>query len=482
MQKNRTDVLFITPPCIELYSNMREGAPIYPPLGIAYIAALLLKKKIKVKIVDAFALNLSWPEIEERIREENPLVVGVTGTTSIFREVVRIAKIAKKNVPGAMVVVGGIHATSLPKFTLERHPEIDVVAIGESDFTMVELTKAIKQKKPLKTVKGIAFRSGKKIVFTEPRPRITDLDSLPFPARDLLPNEKYRPPSKIPIKMPFTTVMTSRGCPSECVFCGSKAMWGRQLVQRGAENVLAEVNEIVKKYKVKQIIFADDTFTINKQRLMKICDGLAKLDIVWGCSSRVNTIDEEAVKKMKESGCVWLEFGIETGSERMMKVIKKGITLDQARKAVKLAKKYKIQTSTAFMIGNIGETKEDIEKTIKFMKELDGDYVNLSILTPYPGTESYDIASKKGYLKVDIESYTQPKYSDPVIELPDVTTEELKAYWKKGMREFYFRPKFIFRMLKRAMTNKEEFKKLLRTTKPFVIMVFAKGKQGPKEK
>ncbi len=481
IKKSETDVLLITPPCIELYSGMRGGAPIYPPLGLAYIAALLLKNNFSVKILDAFAENLQWPEIEARIKEANPMAVGITGTTSTFREAVQIAKIAKRVLPGVKVIAGGIHTTVLPKYTLQRHPEIDIITIGESDFTMLELARALKEGKSLKKVKGLAFRDGKKIVFTEPRPRIMDLDQLPFPARHLLPNEKYRPPSKAPIKFPFTTVMTSRGCPSACVFCASKVMWGRLLVQRSAENVLSEVEDIVKNYHIKQVIFADDTFTINKQRLFKICDGLAKLGIVWGCSSRVNTIDEEAIKKMKESGCIWLEFGIESGSQRVLDIIKKGINLQQAREAIRLAKKYKIQTSTAFMIGNIGETKEDIEKTIQFMKELDSDYLNLSILTPYPGTESYELAEKKGYLKIGFESYTQPKYSDPVIELPGISTEELKAYWKKGMRQFYLRPSFIIRMLRRSLTDFEEFKKLVRTTKPFLVMVFFK-KKGKSEK
>ncbi len=476
MEEGKIDVLLLVPPCIELYRDMREGSPIYPPLGIAYIAALLEKNKFKVKIIDAFVLNMQWPQIEEAIREEKPKLVGVTSTTSTFREALQIARIAKKVVPNVKVIAGGVHATALPKFTLERHPEIDAVAIGESDFTMLEAVKALSRGKSLEDVKGLVFRQGKKIVFTEPRPRITDLDRLPFPARHLLPNEKYRPSSKTPIKFPFTTVMTSRGCPNDCVFCASKAMWGRTLVQRSAENVLQEIRQVVKNYGVKQIIFTDDTFTINKQRLIQLCDGLAELDLMWGCSSRVNTIDEEAIKKMKESGCAWLEFGVESGSSRVLKLIKKNITLEQARNAIRLAKKYKVQTSTAFMIGNIGETKEDIEKTIAFMKELDSDYVQLSILSPYPGTESYEIAMKKGYLKTDVESYTQPKYTDPVIALPNITREELKAYWKKGMIQFYLRPRFVLRMLKRALTDKEELKKLLRTVKPFLVMVFSEKK------
>jgi anaerobic magnesium-protoporphyrin IX monomethyl ester cyclase len=477
MQETNVDVLLITPPCIELYSDMREGAPIYPPLGLACIAALLEKNKFKVKIIDAFAENLGWGEIEKRMRDASPFVVGVTTTTSTFREALKIASIAKKTLPGAKVIAGGVHVTVLPKFTLEHHPEIDIITIGEGDYTTLELVKTLKSGGPLAKVRGIAFRQGKRIVITKPRPRITNMDELPFPARHLLPNNLYRPPGKAPIKMPFTTVMTSRGCPNACVFCASKTMWGMKLVQRSSENVLAEIRGIVRDYRIKEIIFADDTFTINKKRLFAICDGLKEMGLVWGCSSRVNTVDEESIRKMKLCGCVWLEFGIECGSQRMLDAVKKGITIEQAREAMRLARKYKIQTSMAFMIGNIGETREDIEATLRLLKELDGDYLNLSILTPYPGTESYDIALKKGYLKTDVESYKQPKYSDPVIEFPDITGKELKAYWNRGMREFYMRPRFIARTLARSTSSPQEFKKFLRSVRPFVFMVLVKKRK-----
>ncbi len=482
MQKSKTDVLLLMPPCIELYKEMREGAPVYPPLGLAYIAALLEKNNFGVNIIDAFAENLSWSEIEKRIRGAKPEIIGITTTTSTIREALRIAKIAKKVIPKAKLVAGGVHVTALPQYTLKHHPEIDIITIGESDFTMLEIVKALKEGKSLKKVKGLAFRDGEKIIFSEPRERIKDLDKLPFPARHLLPNEKYIASSRGPTKVPFTTIMTSRGCPNDCVFCASKVMWGRKLVQRSAENVLKEVREIVKTYHVKQINFVDDTFTINKQRLLKICDGLTELGIVWGTRTRVNTVDEETIKKMKESGCIWLEFGIESGSQRVLNLIKKGTTLQQARDAVRLAKKNKMQTGASFMIGNIGETKEEIEQTIKFMKELDTDYALLNILTPYPGTESYDLASKQGLLKVGFESYKQPKYSDPVIELPNITREELKAYWKRGMREFYLRPKFILRSLKRALSDVDEFKKFLRSIKPFFVLILPSKKEDIREK
>ncbi len=478
MQKNKLKILLLVPPCIKLYKGMREGAPIFPPLGIAYIAAVLEKNKFNVEIIDSFAENMQWPEIEKKIKESKPDIVGITSTTSTFSEALKIARISKRIFPRVKVVAGGVHVTVLPKQTLEKHPEIDIVAIGESDFSFLETVKALNKGKKLNKVKGLAFRQGKKIFLTEANSRIENLNQLPFPARHLLPNKKYRPPSKTPIKFPFATVITSRGCPNNCVFCASKSIWGRKLFQRSSENVLKEISEIVKSYGIKQIIFIDDTFTINKKRLFKICDGIAKLELIWGCSSRVNTIDEESVKKMKESGCIWMEFGIETGSQKILNLIKKGTTLEQARNAIKLTKKYKIETSAAFMIGNIGETKEDIEKTISFMKELDPDYLSLSILAPYPGTESYELAVKKGFLKVNPELYTQPKHSQPVIELPDITQKELRQYWKRAMKEFYLRPSFILKMLKRAFTSKEEFKKLFRTAKPFSEMVFLKKNKG----
>jgi len=463
MTLKKQKVMLITPPCIKLYTGLRDAAPIYPPLGIAYIAAVLEKEGFDGSILDSYALGLSWKQIENAIIKRKPTVVGVACTTTTFSEALQIIKIVKKNNPKILTIIGGPHVTAVPKETLKRHKEIDVVVIGEGEYTFLDVVKRLeKGQRDFKNVLGIAYREKGKIVINKLRKPIENIDSFPFPVRHLLPVDRYKPPAKFPIKKPFMTVMSSRGCPNLCTFCSSKIIFGVTIRQRSAENVLQEIKEIVKKYGIKEITFVDDTFTINRKRLIAICKGMKELGVMWTCSARVNTVDEEVLKIMKNSGCKLIEYGVESGSQRILKNIKKGITVEQAIKAVKWTKNAKIMVCTAFMIGNPGENKKTIRKTIKLAKKLDPDMMQLSILTPYPGTEVYDIVKKKGELLKDFEEYESPKYFAPVIKLGDLSPQDLSKIWKRSMLEFYLRPKVMFRILKHAFSSKEELNKIVK--------------------
>ena len=468
MTCKNVDVLLMTPPCIELYAGMREIAPISPPLGLLYIAAVLEKNDIKIKLVDTYAENLNYKQIEKKIQKYNPLILGLTCVTSNFNEVLKISEIAKKINPNMLVVVGGPHVSAIPKETLQKNKNIDIVTIGEGDYTLLDVHNAVKGNTSLEEVRGIAFRKGKDILVTNPRELISNLDELPLPARHLLKQELYKPSKDMSAADSFFTILSSRGCPNACTFCASKILFGMRVRYRSPESIIEEIKQALSLFKTKQIVFMDDTFTTNKQRVMKICNLLKKFNIQWGCLARVNTVDDELLRKMKWSGCNWIGYGVESGSQEILNKIKKGITLEQVRKAFRLTKKAGIPCTAFFILGHLDETKKTINETIKFSKELDATFAQFNILTPYPGTEVYSRAVAEGRVTRGFEKYGNPKYKDPVIKLSTMTDKELKEYWKRANRGFYFRPKVILRLGIKALTSTDEMKRLFSMAKTFL--------------
>lgn len=450
-------ILLITPPCINLYKKTKNAAPIYPPLGLLYIASLLEKNNIEVKLIDSFSSNLNFEKIEKEIREYKPEITGITSTTSTFREVVFLASLIKKNFPDVKIVVGGPHVTPISGEILRENENIDIVVKGEGEFTFLNIVKDI----PLDKIKGISFRRGNNILDNGVSERIEDLDSLPFPARHLLNIRNYKVSAKFPSLKPFTTIITSRGCPYKCSFCATSVIFPDKIRKRSAENVILEIEDVVCKFKVREIAFVDDIFTVDYKRVVKICDALKKMNLIWICNSSVNTVNEDILKIMAESGCKAIEFGIESGSERILKTIEKKITLKESISVIKLAKKYKILVSTTFIIGHLKEDRDFLKETLEFIKQIDSDILHLSLLTPYPGTEVYEIAKRENRLRINFAEYVSPKYDTPVIKLDSITPEELKKYWKKIMLAFYLKPKTIIRMIKRMFSNWDELKNII---------------------
>lgn len=464
----KVHILLMTPPCIDLYKGLRDVAPISPPLGLLYVASVLEKKSASLKIMDAFAENLDWHQIEEKFKQYNPDILGLTCVTSTFGEVAKIAGIAKKSNPNITVVVGGPHVTATPKQTLEKYPEMDIIVIGEGDYTLLDIDAALQENRELKAVKGIAYRKDNQIIVTPPRPMIHNLDEVPFPARHLVKNELYKPPTHISGRDSFFSILSSRGCPNLCTFCSSKITFGSAIRYRSPENVLEEIKQSIKFVNTNYLVFMDDTFTVNKERVLIICKMLKELNITWGSYARVNTVDEEMLIAMKDAGCNWIGFGVESGSQDILNKVKKGITIEQVRKAFKITKKLGIATTAFFILGHLDETHETIKETIKFAKEIDADFAQFNVLTPYPGTEVYERASREGLILRDFEDYGNPKYKDPVIKLKTMNNHELKRYWKKATYGYYLRPKMLFKFAKNALINKDERRRLFDMAVTFV--------------
>lgn len=327
-----------------------------------------------------------WNEIRENIKKFSPEILGITMLTGTYKSAENVARIAKSINKEIKVVAGGTHPTILPEETI-KNKYFDYVIRKEGEYTFLDLANGIKEK----DIRGLTYINEKGEVVNNPdREFIKDLDSLPFPARDLYLNDTAY--------MDYGYVMTGRGCSHECTFCASKKIWGRKVRYRSAENVVEEVKHVYDKFGTRQFYFIDDALTLNKNRAKKICDLLIKsqLDISWICETRVDILDEELLNLMKVAGCARVKIGVESGSEIIIKKIKKRITKKQVIDAVSLIKKAGIDLTVYLMIGFPGETNADVRETIEFAKELDAKYYSLSILAPYPGTEIYEDIGKEG--------------------------------------------------------------------------------------
>ncbi|KPK00264.1 MAG: hypothetical protein AMK71_08545 [Nitrospira bacterium SG8_35_4] len=450
---------------MQIFEAMQKTAARYFPLGLGYISSYMKSKGHDVLIVDPEMQGITESDLHEIIKQENPGIVGLSSVTPNFSLACKMAK-KIKSISGAVVVYGGIHASTFAERIIEHHPEFDIVVYGEGEETMSELASMIENNKfshdKLKSIKGLCYRDNGTVYKTAVRPFIEDVDSLPFPDRDSIGLDVYKATGHIGVSSKVANVLTSRGCPARCTFCESFLTMGYKFRAHSADYVLAEIRNLKERYGVEQIVFNDDTFTINYDRVKTICERLIhdNYNIKWFCFARVNTIrDEEMLRLMKASGCVQINFGVETGDETIMKSIKKGITLDQARKAFQLTHKVGIKTSAGFIFGFPGETKDSIERTINFATELNPDVALFNVLVPFPGTETFQHYPQL-HNEIDNPGFwesfkTASAGGDPVIELPGLTKEELKMAIVRANRRYYIRLGYLVRQLARIRSYYE---------------------------
>jgi len=428
-------VLMINPPYNS--SKYKFIGLVAPPLGIAYIAAMLERNGVTVKILDAPALEIDHETVKNEIQKYSPDVVAVTSVTPTIESTLKTAKISKEACPNAITVLGGYH----PTFTYQevlKNDFVDIVVCGEGEITMVELVEALEKGKNLREVKGIATKNFK----TLPREIIEDLDSIPFPARHLLPMDEYK---ILNMKLTTGTIVSGRGCPYKCSFCASSAMHGQKLRLRSAENVVDEMEHLVSDHNIEMVAFMDDTFTLNKKRVYEICEIMKDrgLDNYWGCTARVDTISEKLLKTMKDAGCITMFLGVESADQQVLNQVNKNTNINRIKKTFELTKDYGMRTIASVVLGMPGDTKRSIKNTIKFVKTLDPSYAVFSLATPYPGTDFYLKAASENLIKInDWSKYT---LLSPVLETVDCSLDELKKLQKKAFKEFYLRPSYIAR-------------------------------------
>ncbi len=465
-------VLLVIPPESSIKDDKQTESK-WPRIGIAYLAAYLRKNEIRVKILDCKSLDLNHQDVAVKIREYNPDIIGLGPFTEEINEARKVCQTAKSINPNVITIFGGPHASALPQRTLEEFSELDLVVCGEGERTLTEIANG----KDLSMIRGIAYRAYSQIIVNQPAELIKDLDSLPFPAWDLFPLDSYRGRLSMhlreKIKKPILElpILSARGCPFNCIFC-YKAYPG--LRNRNPINIIDEIEYNMKEYKATEFFFVEGTFAANREQGIKICDeiinrGLNK-KIKWMVETRVNVVTEELLEKMKQAGCKQVDFGVESGDEQILANTKKGITINQVKKAVKLAKQAGLKVGCYFVIGHPFETEKTIKKTYRLARELDPDLMNVGIMIPYPGTEVRRMAeAEEGNYHLVCEDWSEyTKQRGGPLELTNIPLKNLQKIQSREYLRYYIRPSKIPFILKHVPP-----KKMIKIIKSLLKVVFS---------
>jgi anaerobic magnesium-protoporphyrin IX monomethyl ester cyclase len=437
-------ITLVNPP----YPPSVHSHPPFIPLGIAYLGAVAEKEGHEVTVIDCQAEKLTYEAFRNRIEQTPSDVIGATATTLLYKSAMQLITIAKQVHPHAVTILGGSHGTFWDENALNEYPSLDIVVRREGETTFIELLNKLQTKTSFNNVLGITFRNKEgKIISNPDRPFLEDLDALPFPAHHLLPLDALKRMGKV-----LFPLITSRGCVYWCNFCSTVRMFGRGYRMRSPKNVVDEMEMIHNKYGVNQVTFYDDAFTVNRERVMKICEELhaRKLDLIWDCGTRVDMVDRELLKTMHDAGCIAVWLGVESGSEAILDAMNKRIKLDQTRLAYKTAHEVGLMTIANAVLGFPGETEQTARETINFIKELNPDDVGFYVATPYPGTPMYEQVKKNGWLRVtDFDKYDT---AGPTFETPWLSMKKLADIRYRAYQEFYLRPWYVLKMMRRGGT------------------------------
>lgn len=451
-------VLFLNPPSFSRFDSagarfaaVRKTASLWYPVWLGYAASLVSKSKL----IDCPAASTTIKDLKKIVKKYN-LVVIYTSTPS-FNNDTKVAKMIKKANPKSKIIFTGPHVSVLPEETLKSSNYIEAVARKEFDYTIFELSK----KKPWSQIKGLSYKKGKKIIHNPDRPLLKNLDKLPFVSRIYkrdLPIKNYHLPFCL---HPYLAIYASRGCPNLCTFClWPQTFTGRVYRKRSVDSVIKEVSWIKKNIPaIKEIFFDDDTFTINDKWLNEFCLKIQPLKIVWSVNARAD-LSFTLMEKMKKAGLRLMVVGFESGSDKILRNIKKGVTTWQMKKFARNAKKADLMLHGTFVLGLPGETKKTIVKTYLFAKELDCDTIQVSIAMPFPGTELYRYFQKKGQLK-NLPLINSSGYQAPTVSYPHLSTTQIQKEVERFHLKYYFRPSFILKTIKRALTSSSETKRII---------------------
>lgn len=452
-------VLLINPPALNtiLGNNptlIEEERGLNPPIGLLYVAGSL--RDYEVRMLDA--QDGDYQLVRREVEEFSPDVVGITTMTFTLVDVVETVRAVRSVSPECRIVLGGIHTYLYPKETLELRG-VDYIVLGEGERSFSLLLEVLSKGRKPEAIPGIGYREYGEIRITPPE-SLDDLDSVPFPARELLPVDRYY--SVLSRRNPVTIMVTSRGCPYRCIFCNRPHL-GKRWRARSADSVVEEM-ELCRELGVGEILFYDDTFNISRGRVLEICNGILErgVEIGWDVRARVDLVDEEMLEKLKSAGCQRIHFGVEASSDKSLRILRKGYTVDDVRRAFSLTRKVGLESLAYFMIGIPGEGRKEAKRTIEFMCSLDADYAHITVLTPFPGTELYQMGLENGILGSDhwrefarnpTAEFRPPYWEEGLCreELEELVAE---AYWR-----FYIRPRYIMRQLGRTGSLAEFLRK-----------------------
>ena len=442
-------VVLVNPP-FRYFPEVKHSSDSYtrPPLGIAYLASYLKAyhpEEVNVRLIDSEAQNYTdWDKLVGDILQMEPDIVGFSTVTGTVSAVSRIAKKIKQSRPAITTIAGGPHVTALPDTPIDG---IDVNIFGEGEESLLEYLQEVLLGGSKKDIRGcIRFENGEIASRGERRPFIEDLDSVPIPARQLLPQASYFHSYPYPDVHNFTTMFTARGCPFNCNFCGNETLWERKVRFHSMERVFEEIDHIVAGG-TNLIFFDDDTFNVSDRRVFEICAYVRRVhpSLRWICHIRADRVKAETLKEMKRSGCIEVQVGVESGDESVLASTDKAVTLLQLREAFLLLNEVKINSWGTLILGNMGETPQTIRKSIDFAKQINPTYATFIILLPFPGTPIFDAYKEKGYIRTyDWEDYSW--HGEPVIDLPGLSASDLVALRKKAFLEFYMRPSKLYQI------------------------------------
>lgn len=450
----RGKILLIAPSWNYVHRSLKfisKKIAVAPPLGLLYIATVAESEDWETQILDCDAETLSLEDILERVDCFSPDIIGFSVTTPFFGDVVSIAKNIKQSTK-TPIIIGGPHPTVAGKDSLIDCFDFALTGEGEVSFKM--FLQSFISNKDYFSVPGLIFRANNNIIVNKVPSLELLMDQLPIPSRRFFKIEKYK--TNVPGcgEKVYTSIMITRGCPYKCIFCSVNTIFGRKLRFRSLSLVIDEIKECMERYGITHFHFVDDTLTVNREYVVELCNRIIEenLGITWEGWTRVDCVDEELFSLMKNSGFVRVSFGVETGSEEIMKIIKKRITHEQIHRAFVIANKLGIESRCSVMIGHPGETKKTLWQTINFVrKEKNILYSTLAIATPYPGTELAKMASEGSYglrlLSKDVDRYF--RYFSPVMEMNDLKAVDLKLTQIVGLLWIHLTPKRIYHVIKR---------------------------------
>jgi len=445
-------VLLLNPPMD--YGAYNEAGRLYldksyPPLGLAYIAATLKTAGYEAKVFDL--IDVPFFQAEKLIRKEEPDVVGISCNLTDYRwGAFKLAQIVRRLNPKTKVVMGGSHATHLYAQVLTNF-SVDIIVRFEGEETFLELIKALEAKTDLRSVKGIAFRLGSQIIKTDDRPPIDNLDSLPFPLHSSNEFDRYihysAPASfkgKTVGKLKSVNIMASRGCPHNCVYCSIAQFWPRRCRLRSPKNVVDEMQVLCEKFGVMHFTFFDDLFTLNQQRVIEICKEILnrKLDVCWECVTRVDLISEELLAWMKKAGCVSISYGVESGSDVVLKAINKRQSRAQVAKAFQMTHTEEMKAYILLMIGNLKESERTINDTISLVRAIEPDKIRTTLTQVYPATDLYELCKQKGVIS---DAYWLSDKAAPIFTV-ESSVKQLKKWENKINYAYYLQKKKVLRI------------------------------------
>lgn len=446
---DQNKIVFIEPPVSleEIYGGLAKVGAVSPPLNLLLLAAIVRENGYNPQIIDCPALGLSYDDVLALLRETNPRFVGLTAMTPHIMQVGKLAKAIKKEFPEIIVFLGGAHISSVPEETMSRFPDIDIGFIGEADFSLPEVIKAINNNKAVRDIRGIIIRENRKFINTGQRTKKINLDELPFYAWDILEGfpEIYNPPLFATHRTPATPILTSRGCPGKCIFCYSGCH--KTISTYSSGYVIKMLKYLKTSYGIREFMIYDDNFVMFKQNLKKLLNILIdeKLDLTWICNARVDMVNEDMLNLMAKAGCRQISYGIETGNQEIMNRLEKNITKEKALRAVEMSRKVGIRTVGYFMIGHFGETPETIAETMQFACDSGLDDFRMSFFTPLPGTKASLVADQYGAFDND---WGKMNLFSPVFIPTGMTEDQLFAAQKKAICKFFFRLPPIWSYLK----------------------------------